>query len=225
MALTIYCADKSHPYVSFRPHISGIQGAGVSATTRTDSPSLNDAPFDCRIMADGDYVKVYSNAHRTANSPKAPLGRSDRLRIHLPGTSSNPVMITDLRIAAGGKKIYDELLEAGTVILRGILFGTNSAELRPESTPTLKKLGTMLKEHPELNLTIEGHTDDRGDDASNQALSERRAEAVRAYLAEQYGIAGDRLVTQGYGETKPIESNESAQGRQSNRRVQLSVQS
>jgi outer membrane protein OmpA-like peptidoglycan-associated protein len=222
-ALTVYFADKSHPYVSFRPHISGIQGAGVSATTRTDRPALKDAPFDCRIMADGDYVKVYSNEHRTANSPKAPLGRSDRILVHLPGTSSNPVMITDLRIAAGGRKIYDELMELGTVILHGILFDTGSDALRPESTPTLKEIGMLMEEHPELKLAIEGHTDDRGDEASNQTLSERRAEAVRAYLVEHHGLSGERLVARGHGEGQPIDTNETAQGRQSNRRVELSV--
>lgn len=223
-ALTIYCADKSHPYVTFKPHISGIRGAGVSATTRTDNPPFNEAPFDCRIMADGDYVKVYANEIRTANSPKAPLGRSDRLLIHLHGTNSNPVMITNLRVAGGAKKIYDQLIELGSVILHGILFDTNSDAIKPESTPTLKEIGQMMENHPDLKLAIEGHTDDRGDDEFNQDLSERRAEAVRVYLSDHHDISGDRLVARGHGETKPIDSNETSQGRKQNRRVELSVQ-
>ena len=79
----------------------------------------------------------------------------------------------------------------------------------------------MLKQHAELKLTIEGHTDSVGDDASNLSLSERRAAAVKAYLESQFGIASDRLQAVGMGETKPAASNDTPEGRQQNRRVEL----
>ena len=79
----------------------------------------------------------------------------------------------------------------------------------------------MLKEHPELALTIEGHTDNVGKPESNQALSEKRAAAVRQYLVDNYQIDGARLQAKGLGQTKPVGGNDTAEGRQQNRRVEL----
>ena len=78
----------------------------------------------------------------------------------------------------------------------------------------------MLKDHPDLKLTIEGHTDNVGDAAANQALSEKRAAAVKAFLVEK-GVDAARLESKGLGATKPKAANETAEGRQTNRRVEL----
>jgi OOP family OmpA-OmpF porin len=94
-------------------------------------------------------------------------------------TSENVTMIGPVRIAAGGKKLYGALAEKGRVATHGIYFDTGSDAIRQESAPTLKEIGAMLKDHPELELTIEGHTANVGKAESNQALSERRAAAVR----------------------------------------------
>ncbi|MEJ2238348.1 MAG: OmpA family protein [Gemmatimonadales bacterium] len=112
-------------------------------------------------------------------------------------------------------------LRDGRVATQGILFGSGSDRIRPESTPTLKEIGTMLEEHPELRLSIEGHTDSDGDDAFNQDLSERRAAAVKAYLVEQFAIDDARLETAGFGESNPVAGNDTAEGKQQNRRVEL----
>ena len=79
----------------------------------------------------------------------------------------------------------------------------------------------MLKEHPELKLTIEGHTDNVGSAASNQSLSEKRAAAVRQALIDSYQVDGARLQAKGLGQTKAAASNDTPEGRQSNRRVEL----
>ncbi len=79
----------------------------------------------------------------------------------------------------------------------------------------------MLKDHPELKISIEGHTDSVGDDAANQDLSKRRAASVKAYLMEKYSIEDARLQSQGFGESKPVDSNDTPEGRQNNRRVEL----
>ena len=79
----------------------------------------------------------------------------------------------------------------------------------------------MLQSHPELKILIEGHTDNSGVAAHNQTLSEQRAAAVKAYLVGKSGIDGARLQSQGFGATKPAASNATAEGRQSNRRVEL----
>lgn len=79
----------------------------------------------------------------------------------------------------------------------------------------------MLQQHADLRITIEGHTDNTGDDAHNQQLSEMRAAAVRAFLIEHYGIDAGRLEAAGFGESRPVASNDTPEGRQGNRRVEL----
>lgn len=79
----------------------------------------------------------------------------------------------------------------------------------------------MMRAHPDLRLRIEGHTDNVGNSGFNQTLSEKRAAAVKAFLEKEYGIKGDRLEAQGFGDTRPVASNDTPEGRQSNRRVEL----
>jgi OmpA-OmpF porin, OOP family len=177
-----------------------------------------------RIMADGKYTKVYINGARVANGPNADLGRSNKVQFWVPvydQTGANVTLIGPIRIAAGGKKLYDALSEKGRVATQGIYFDTGSDGIRQESAPTLKEIGAMLKEHADLKLTIEGHTDNVGKAESNQALSEKRAAAVRQYLIDNYQIEGTRLEAKGLGQTKPVGANDSAEGRQQNRRVEL----
>ncbi len=79
-----------------------------------------------------------------------------------------------------------------------------------------------MKEYPNANFHIEGHTDSRGSDSYNLNLSNERAASVRTYLTT-IGISGARLTSEGYGETRPVESNKTAAGRQANRRVEISL--
>jgi outer membrane protein OmpA-like peptidoglycan-associated protein len=122
----------------------------------------------------------------------------------------NPMLIGNIRIAVGGRDLYDALAEKGRVATQGILFATGSARIRPESTPTLNEIGAMLKGHPDLRVSIEGHTDDVGDDASNLTLSQQRAAAVKTFLVETFGIDAVRLDAAGFGETKPALPNDVA---------------
>jgi outer membrane protein OmpA-like peptidoglycan-associated protein len=104
--------------------------------------------------------------------------------------------------------------------LYGINFDSDSDHLREESKPTLDLVATVLKEHADWKLTIEGHTDSTSTPEHNQDLSTRRAEAVRQYLGTA-GIDASRLTPQGLGSTKPIAPNDNALGRAANRRVEL----
>lgn len=199
-----------------------IGGAGPEAMMRYPGGTVRDTILPFRVMADGDHMKVYLGEQRVANVPNAVFPRSDTLFLAVSwARESHPIMIGGIRIAAGGSELYDRLARDGRVATQGILFATNSDRIRPESTPTLKEIGTMLQQHPELRIRIEGHTDADGEDAYNQRLSEQRAAAVRSYLVDTFGVAGDRLVTAGFGETKPVATNDTPEGRQQNRRVEL----
>ena len=185
------------------------------------TPEALEGVFKARVMADGKYVKVYINETRIANVPNADLGRSKTITFEVPAKDTEPVLISNISIMAGGRKLYDALSETGRVATQGIYFDTGSDRIRPESTPTLKEIGEMLKEHADLKLTIEGHTDNVGNAAANQALAEKRAAAVKAFLVGSYGVDASRLQTAGFGDQKPVAPNTTPEGRQQNRRVEL----
>jgi outer membrane protein OmpA-like peptidoglycan-associated protein len=118
----------------------------------------------------------------------------------------------------------DELKKAldadGKVILHGILFDLDKATLKQESEEQLHHIVTLMLNYPDLKLEIQGHTDDQGKDDYNMNLSKNRAETVSSYL-QLFGINNKRLITKGFGETKPIVSNDTEEGRVHNRRVEL----
>ena len=108
------------------------------------------------------------------------------------------------------------------VNMSDVLFDTGKFTLRPLAREKLAKISGIVLAYPELQLAIEGNTDSIGGDAYNQVLSEKRAEAVRSYLTEQ-GLPGSSMTAAGFGETRPATSNDTAEGRQINRRVELVV--
>jgi OmpA-OmpF porin, OOP family len=194
--------------------------AGVAANGAVADQNANKIRR-ARIMGDGKYLKLYLDDTRVANVPNADVGRANKILFYTDGDASKPSMFGNFRVAAGGKKLYDALAEKGRVATQGIYFDTGSDRIRPESTPTLKEIGAMLKDHADLKLAIEGHTDNVGQPDANQTLSEKRAAAVRQFLIDSYGINGSRLQAKGLGQTKPVASNDTPEGRQSNRRVEL----
>jgi outer membrane protein OmpA-like peptidoglycan-associated protein len=108
------------------------------------------------------------------------------------------------------------------IVLRGVNFDFDRADIRPDARPVLDEAIETLKEEPEIDLSVEGHTDAIGSDAYNQRLSERRANSVAAYL-QRGGVSRSRLTTRGFGESRPVASNATDDGRAQNRRVELHV--
>jgi outer membrane protein OmpA-like peptidoglycan-associated protein len=219
----IYFTDDESRLLSFggigsaavRNSKAGVDGRGGLA--RQDADVVRRA----RVMGDGKYLKVYLDDTRVLNVPNADLGRSNKILFYTDATAEKPTLFGNFRVAEGGKKLYDALAAEGRVATQGIYFDTGSDRIRPESTPTLKEIGAMLRDHADLKLTIEGHTDNVGAAAANQALSEKRAAAVRQFLIDSYQVDGSRLAAKGLGATKPAVGNETAEGRQQNRRVEL----
>ena len=103
-----------------------------------------------------------------------------------------------------------------------VLFDTAKFSLRPAAREKLARVGGIISGHPGLRLEVEGHTDSVGGDDYNQRLSEHRGEAVRNYLTQQ-GMQGSSVTTKGFGKTQPVASNDTASGRQQNRRVELVI--
>ena len=108
-----------------------------------------------------------------------------------------------------------------TVVLPGVNFAFNRADLRPEARNTIdREIIPELRADPSMSVAVEGHTDAVGSDSYNQALSERRAASVKSYLESQ-GIDGSRIEAVGFGETRPIADNDTETGRAQNRRVEV----
>ncbi|TFH85358.1 OmpA family protein [Billgrantia azerbaijanica] len=106
------------------------------------------------------------------------------------------------------------------VLSSDVNFAFDSAELRPEASTRLDEVAARLRENPEITVTIEGHTDSVGSNEYNRDLSQRRADSVRDYLVSQ-GIAANRMRTIGYGEERPVATNDTDAGRAQNRRVEI----
>jgi len=121
------------------------------------------------------------------------------------------------------RDLYLTPIEIGeTMRINNIFFQQSKAELLPESHPELDRLTSLLKENANINIEISGHTDNRGGDQADLVLSENRAKSVGNYLIAK-GILTNRILTKGYGKTKPIVSNDTEEGRKQNRRVEIKI--
>ena len=115
----------------------------------------------------------------------------------------------------------NELKENGKIALYGIYFDFDKDDVKPESEPTLKEIANLLKNNPQINLYVVGHTDMKGKFEYNVNLSKRRAAAVVKELTTNYGIKSSRLSPDGVGPLSPVATNETEDGRKKNRRVEL----
>ena len=123
-------------------------------------------------------------------------------------------------VTADASSLADELNKSGHVAVYGIHFDTGKATILTDSDNILGEIVKMLQQNGGVKLSVEGHTDNVGSAAANQALSEKRAQAVVAWLTA-HGIDGSRLKAKGWGQTKPVTDNGSEDGRAKNRRVEL----
>ena len=167
-------------------------------------------------------LKVYFDQTRVLNIPnikKRPTAVMFSALSH-GGTKRDPAMIRNIRIAEGGVDLYDKLMTDGKIVTTGIRFNVNKATIKPQSMGVLNTIAKLLKEHKDIRFSVEGHTDGDGDDASNQKLSEARANSVKNALVEM-GIDASRLETKGFGESNPVSDNTTPEGKANNRRVEF----
>jgi len=198
------------------------QGQVATANAQGQLPGTSGIQH-VAIAVSGTQLKVYVGGERVLADPDGvtrPIKRVGVQFLQSWQETKDRQMFTALRIAAGGKSAKTMLAGEGRIVTHGILFDTASDVIRPESGPTLREILALLKEDPSLRFSIEGHTDNQGGPKVNGPLSERRAAAVKAWLAGQ-GVDAGRLTTKGFGDAKPIDSNQTAEGRANNRRVEF----
>jgi outer membrane protein OmpA-like peptidoglycan-associated protein len=123
-------------------------------------------------------------------------------------------------LTADASSLSDAISKTGHVAVYGVHFDTGKAAILPDSENTLGEIVKLLQQNADLKIRVEGHTDNQGSAASNQALSERRAQAVVVWLTT-HGIEASRLSAKGMGPSKPVADNGGEEGRAKNRRVEL----
>jgi outer membrane protein OmpA-like peptidoglycan-associated protein len=164
--------------------------------------------------------KAYLDDTRLINIPRLDINPSGITFYSYHARDDQPIYIKNVRIAEGGVKFYDRVMEDGKIIANGIRFDVGKATLKPESMGIINEVVDMMKEHPDLKFSVEGHTDSDGNDDLNMELSDKRAQTVKSTMISM-GIPADRLESKGWGESMPITDNSSPEGKANNRRVEF----
>ncbi len=207
----------------FRPNLTLVTGIIYDEETK--------APLEATIVII-DNVRSETLAVLTSNAATGkylislPAGKNYGIAVTAPGYafhSENFVVEESMGYREVRKDIGLNRYKSGTVIiLRNIFFDFDKATLRPESKTELERLYQLMIDNPRMKVRLAGHTDSFGSDEYNQRLSEARAKAVYEYLISR-GISAGRLAYIGYGESRPIDTNDTEEGRQNNRRVELEI--
>ncbi len=181
-----------------------------------------DQPVKLALWVQNGRMRSYVNGEKQLDFNQVDMPPIDSVEMADSFNGANPSLgYRTVRFAESTPDFSQVIASSGRYIVRGILFDTDSDVIKPESGPVIKQIARTLETNPNLKLLIEGHTDSVGDATHNMDLSKRRAEAVRAVLVSQFAVDASRLSSAGLGSTKPIDSNDTPQGRAQNRRVEL----
>ena len=164
--------------------------------------------------------KAYMDDTRLINIPRLDLNPRGISLYSYHASDDSPVYFKNIRIAEGGVKYYDRVMQDGKIIANGIRFDVGKASIRPESMGIINEIVELMEKHSDLKFSVEGHTDSDGNDELNKELSQKRAESVMQEMVA-LGISEDRLQAMGWGESKPITGNVSSEDKANNRRVEF----
>lgn len=182
---------------------------------------MNFEPDDAQARAEA-VVNAEFNRNKTtglAMNITTIVGRTSALSGFTTATVAKEESVEDRLARLGAKVTQTEV----TIQLPGsILFDFDSAKIRPDAERTLTDVSNVIKAYADRPVRVEGHTDSVASDAYNQKLSESRAQSVANWLSA-HGVPSQRLKTAGHGESKPVASNETSEGRQLNRRVEIVI--
>jgi outer membrane protein OmpA-like peptidoglycan-associated protein len=198
------------------------QGVNLSGTL---PPPIRDDAFDNKwhhvaVVYRKPQMKVYVDQYRVLTVPDAKFVPQSLIFEGI-GDQEKPITFRNVRVASGGgMNIVGKKFTEAKIVTHGINFDVDKATLRPESMGTLNQIKGVMASDPTLKFEIDGHTDSSGEAAHNMTLSQERADAVKAQLVTM-GIGADRLTTKGFGDTKPMASNDTQDGKANNRRVEF----
>ncbi|WP_057936335.1 OmpA family protein [Algoriphagus resistens] len=229
--------DKSF-YVEISPHADGgnlMLESYEKYTRYFNSPSTRNSLVSkwygkvvhVAMQGQKERLRIWVDGEKLYDVPKGlpKIGVYNQLFFQL-GSSSYTneqvgVYFSNIKIAKGLPDTRHKLVEEGRFSTTGILFDTGSAIIKPESAGVLKSISDVLALHPEIRVSITGHTDITGEESANLVLSGRRAAAVKEALHNIYKVDASRMETEGKGESEPVGDNHTPMGRAQNRRVEF----
>ncbi len=190
----------------------------TAAQLDADRLRLENQAQTAAAQNEADRLKLENDAQRAA--AQADLDRAATARVQ---AEAEKAALRVQLLAQFNAILQTRDTARGLIVnMSDVLFDTAKFSLRPLAREKLAKVSGIVSGHPGLRLDVEGHTDSVGGDSYNQRLSEQRGDSVRAYLIQQ-GMPGSSVTTRGFGETQPVASNDTASGRQQNRRVELVI--
>ncbi len=202
-------------------------------TFRSDAMNLPgfttsmNKPMHYSIQVQKTRARMWLNAAKIFDIPRA-VNVSDTLnQLFFDMGNSNykddeiGYFLTNIKVATGLPDTRHKLMEEGKFSTTGILFGFQSASIKPESFGVIKEIANVMKENPGVNIKVVGHTSSDGDLAANMKLSDMRAAAVKEVLIKEFGVEEARLSTEGKGPKEPVADNKTPEGKAQNRRVEF----
>jgi outer membrane protein OmpA-like peptidoglycan-associated protein len=200
-------------HIDFGPTISGkdVNQEVINAL------KVPDVWHHFAIYVHNNVGKLYIDQYRVAASNMMPKG-AVKLVIKTDGRME--YMIKNVRVAGGGSDAYNKIMTEGKLVTHGIHFASGKSDILPESMGTINEVYKIMQNHSDLKFEIDGYTDNIGAADYNLKLSQQRADAVKKQLLNM-GVDLSRLTTKGFGETKPMDKNDTPEGRANNRRVEF----
>jgi outer membrane protein OmpA-like peptidoglycan-associated protein len=196
--------------------------APYSELGRKRAPTNWDEPVKLALWVQNGRLRVFTNGEKQLDFNQVEMPPIDSVEFAHDFYGTNlAIGYRNVRFAESTPDFSQVISSSGRYVSHGILFDTDSDRLKPESAPVIQTIAKGLETNPNLRLLIEGHTDSVGNAAHNKDLSKRRAEAVKAVLVSQFNVDASRLTTEGMGSSKPLDSNDTPQGRSQNRRVEF----
>ena len=191
------------------------------------SHNQKKVPVHVAIWVQKERIRVWMNEEKVYDLPKGVAGDAvmNKLIFDMSNYGGNTAdynyFLSNIKVAAAAPDSRSKLITEGKWSTTGILFDVNSDKIRPTSYGVLKQIADVLAENADVKVKIIGHTDSDGKDDANLELSKKRAAAVKQALVSEFKIDGDRLQTDGAGESKPVGENNTSEGKAQNRRVEF----
>jgi len=224
----IGAAVEWHAYDQYFFNVKNWSGGQLGdIDAKTESTIFSDAkgqPLHVALWRQGPRLRMYVNETKIIDVQRLldPQTTYNQLKFaYEDWGSEGRAYISNLRFAVGAPDLRNKLLAEGKVSTNGILFESNSDHIQAVSYGVIREIAMTLQEETSLRLKVIGYTDSDGDDAFNQKLSQRRAQAVKEVLVKDFKVKDGRLEVEGKGETQPVTDNNTKLGKAANRRVEF----